>query len=171
MVSICVRHPRWESSQENRFGAWFASVSISPSACFKPSAFIILKHGVTLHLDFDAATSRAERQRQASWLLSLQTSASEGKPCSSRSAPGADTVSVAARAGRRSCPRGSVLAACPGPHCARLVTGHGAHPHHKLTNGLLYKVKSCCCCNCSLGSGERSPVLTVSRRAAIFQYG
>ena len=145
-------------------------VCISPSTCFKPSAFIILKHGVPLHLDFDAAVSRAERQRQASWLLSLQASASEGEPCSSRSTPGADTVLVAACAGRRSSPRGSVLSACPGPHCARLVTGHGAHPHYRLTKGLLYRVQSCGCCNCSLRSGERPPVLTATRRVALFQY-
>lgn len=144
-------------------------VCISPRACFKPSAFITLKHGVTLHLDFDVAMSRAERQRQASWLLSPQTSASEGELHSSRSVPGADSVLAAARAGRRSSPRGSMLSACPGPHCARLVTGHSAQPHYKLTKGLLYKVKSCC--NFSLGSGERPPVLTITRRATIYQNG
>lgn len=160
-----MRHLRWDSSQ-----IW-CLICISPAPCFKPSAFIILKHGVTLHLDFDAAMSRAERQRQASQLLSLQTSVCEGEPCSSRSAPGADTVLVAVCAGCRPSPRGSVLSVCPGPHRAGLVTGHGAHPHYKLTKELLYKAKSCGSCNCSSGSGERPPVLTVTGRAVIFQYG
>ena len=64
-------------------------------------------HGITLHLGSDAAKLRAERQRQASCLLSLQTSASEGEPSSSRSAPGADIILVAAHAGRRSSRKGS----------------------------------------------------------------
>lgn len=61
------------------------------------------------------------------------------------------------------CQRASV------PVVLKLVTGHGAHPHCRLTKGLIYKVKSCC--NFSLGSRERPPVLTITRRATMSQYG
>lgn len=140
-------------------------VCICPRACFKLSAFVTLKHGDTLHLDFDVAESRAERQRQASRLLSLQTSASESEPCSSRSVPVADPFWWQREQDVAPLPEAACCQRAPLPIVLRLVTGHSAHPHGKL----LDKVKSCC--NFSLGSGERPPVLTVTRRDTTFQYG
>lgn len=58
-----------------------------------------------------------------------QTSVGDGDPHSHRSMPGAFTVLVAVHVGHGSSPRGSMLSVCPGPHCAGVVTGHGAHPH------------------------------------------
>lgn len=76
--------------------------------------------------------------------------------------PGSNTALAAGWAGCGSTPCGRVLSACPGPHCAGLVTGHGSYPHHKHAKRLFYNLKSCSCCNYSLGRGGGSHLYSSS---------
>lgn len=104
-------------------------ICISPRAFIKPSAWLILKHRVTLDTYFDIGISRTEslwtdvpaavNADICKWGLCLVLTLP-----SWQCVPDTAFCSAVGHGG----PGGSVLSACPSPHCALLVTQHDSHP-------------------------------------------